>query len=175
MNLVSHACHSYLHVRIVDGTPRTAMVMTGENVSNDVDEEVYVGDGEEVLQARQTSGGDPGEQSPMQIKQDSMEFLAKRKLHGLCELLKTSTGTVRMLHYATHVPFRDWCPVCVASRASGSPHIRVVVNKTADTLPKFQADHMFIRTVAESKTQPCITFLETRSGAVISFTCARKG
>ena len=34
---------------------------------------------------------------------------------------------------------------------------------------------MFIRTVAESKTQPCITFLETRNGVVISFMCARKG
>ena len=34
---------------------------------------------------------------------------------------------------------------------------------------------MFIRTVAESKTQPCITFVETRSGVVISYTCAREG
>ena len=49
------------------------------------------------------------------------------------------------------------------------------MNKTADTLPQFQPDHMFIRTVAESKTRPCITFVETRSGAVISFMCARKG
>ena len=30
------------------------------------------------------------------------------------------------------------------------------MNKTADTLPKFQTDYMFIRTVAESKIQPCI-------------------
>ena len=48
------------------------------------------------------------------------------------------------------------------------------MNKTDDTLPKFQTDYMFIRTVAESKTQPCITFVETRSGVVISFMCARK-
>ena len=86
-----------------------------------------------------------------------------------------ATDAVRMLHHTTHVPYRDWCPFSVASRARGSPHRRVVVNKRADTLPKFQADCMFIRTVAESKTQPCITFVETRSGAVISFTCAKKG
>ena len=49
------------------------------------------------------------------------------------------------------------------------------MNKTADTLPKFHRDYIFIRTVAESKTQPCITFVETRSGVVISFMCARKG
>ena len=50
-----------------------------------------------------------------------------------------------------------------------------VLDKTADTLPKFQTDCKFIRTVAESKTQPCFTIVETRSGAVISFMCARKG
>ena len=65
--------------------------------------------------------------------------------------------------------------LCCESWTKFSPHRRVVANKTADTLPKFQTDYMSIRTVAESKTQPCITFVETRSGAVISFMCARKG
>ena len=64
----------------------------------------------------------------------------------------------------------------MCSRRRSSPHRRVVVNKAADTLPKFQTDYMFIRTVAESnKTQPCTAFVETRSGVVISFMCARKG
>ena len=85
------------------------------------------------------------------------------------------TDAARMAHNATHVPFRDWCPICVAGRGRSSPHRRVVVNKTADTLPKFQTDYMFIRTVAESKTQPCNTFVETRSGVVISLVRARKG
>ena len=49
------------------------------------------------------------------------------------------------------------------------------MNKTADTLPKFQTDCTFIRTMAESKTQPCITDVETRGGVVISFMYARKG
>ena len=78
-----------------------------------------------------------------------------------------------MAHNATHVSSRDWCPICVVSRGRSSLHRRVVVNK--DTLLKFQTDFMFIRTVAENKTQPCITFKETRSGVVISLMCARKG
>ena len=49
-----------------------------------------------------------------------------------------------MAHNATHVPFKDGCPICVVSRGRSSPHKRVVVNKTADTLPKFQTDYMFI-------------------------------
>ena len=48
-------------------------------------------------------------------------------------------------------------------------------DSTADTLPKLQADNMFTRAVAESKTRPCISFVETRSGTVISLMCARKG
>ena len=79
-----------------------------------------------------------------------------------------------MVHNTTHGPFRDWCPFCVGSGGRSSPHRRVVVNKSADTLPEFQADYMFVRTMADSNTQPCITFVETRSGAVISFMCVRK-
>ena len=102
-------------------------------------------------------------------------FLVKRKTAIILRTPELPTDAVRMAHNATHVPFRDWCPICVASRGRSSSHRRVVVNKTADTLPKFQTDYMFIRTVAESITQPCITFVEARSGLVISFMCARKG
>ena len=76
---------------------------------------------------------------------------------------------MRMAYNAAHIPFRDWCPIFVASRGRSSPHRRVVVNKTTDTLPKFQTDYMFIRTVTESKIQPW------RSGVVISFMCVRRG
>ena len=85
------------------------------------------------------------------------------------------TDAARMSRNATHVSFRDWCPICVACRGRSSPHRRVVVNKTADTLPKFQTGYMFIRTVAEGKTQPWLTFGEARSGVTISSMCARKG
>ena len=111
----------------------------------------------------------------------TVSFFGTRRVSGetrAARALRTPeppTDAARMAHNATHVPFRDCCPICVASRGRSSPHRLVVVNKTADTLPKFQTDYMFIRTVAESKTQPCITFVETRSGVVISFMCAQKG
>ena len=114
--------------------------MVGESATNDVDEA-----GTERLEKLQLV---IDEQSPMQIKPDSLIFLEKRKLED----------AARMAHNATHVPFRDWCPICVVSRGRSSPHRRVVVNKTA---------------VAESKTQPCVTFVETRSGVVISFMSER--
>ena len=109
----------------------------------------------------------------MPIKPDSL--CCETKTAGTLRTLEPPTDAARMAHIATHVPFRDWCLFCVVSCGRSSPDRRVVVNKTADTLPKFQTDYMFIRTVAESKTQRYITFVETRSGVVISFMCSRKG
>ena len=54
-----HDCYSYLCLTLANGIPhRKAMVMTGENVSNDVDEEVYVGDGVMGQEAHEASAGD---------------------------------------------------------------------------------------------------------------------
>ena len=149
------------------------MVMAGQNAANYVDEEVYGNDGAEIHEAQEASAGDrraiadADQAGQIDISGEAKTFRIRTP--------EPPTDAVRMAHNATHVPFREWCPICVASRGRSSPHRRVVVNKTADTLPKFQTDCMFIRTVAESKTQPCITFVETRSGVVISFMCARKG
>ena len=59
MNLVSHDCHSYLHITLSNGIPpRKAMMMAGENAANDVDEEVYGNDGAERHDAQEASAGD---------------------------------------------------------------------------------------------------------------------
>ena len=59
VNLVSHDCHSYLHVILTNGIPpRKALVMAGENATNDVDEEVYDNDGAERNEAQEASAGD---------------------------------------------------------------------------------------------------------------------
>ena len=154
--------------------PCKALVMAGESATNDVDEEVYDNDGNERNDAREASAGDRRAIADAD-QAGQLDISGETKTARILRTPEPPTDAARMAHDATHVPFRDWCPICVASRGRSSPHRRVVVNKTADTLPKFQTDYMFIRTVAESKTQPCITFVETRSGVVISFMCARKG
>ena len=175
MNLVSHDCHSYLHVTLANGIPpRKAMVMAGENAANDVDEEVYGNDGAERHEAQEASAGDRRAIADAD-QAGQLDISGEPKTARALSTPEPPTDAARMAHNATHVPFRDWCPICVARRGRSSPHRRVLVNKTEDTLPKFQTDYMFIRTVAESKTQPCITFVETRSRVVISFRCAWKG
>ena len=57
VNLVSHDCHSYLHVTLTNGIPpRKALVMAGENATNDLDEEIYGNDGDERNKAQEASG-----------------------------------------------------------------------------------------------------------------------
>ena len=150
------------------------MVMVGEIATNDVDEEVHGNDGAERHEAQEAAAGDRRAIADAD-QAGQLDISGETKTARIIRTPEPPTDAVRMAHNATHVPFRDWCPICVASRGRSSPHRRVVVNKTADTQPKFQTDYMFIRTVAESKTQPCITFVETCSGVVISFVCARKG
>ena len=166
VHLISHDCHSYMHIILTSGIPpRRALVMAGESATNDVDEEVYGNDGDERHEAQEASAGDRRAIADAD-QAGQLDISGEAKTARSLRTPEPPTDAARMAHNATHVPFRDWCPICVA---------RVVVNKTGDILPKFQTDYMFIRTVAESKTQQCITFVETRSGVVISFMCARKG
>ena len=140
VNLISHDCHSFLHLTLADGIPRRkAMVLTGENVINAVDQEVYVGDGVVSQEAQEASAGD------MRAIADAdqagqLDVSGETRAARALRTPEPPTDAARMVHNTTHVPFRDWCPFCVASRGRSSPHRKVVVNKTADTLPKFQAD-----------------------------------
>ena len=114
-------------------------VMAGENVSNDVDEEVYVGDGVEGQEAQEASAGDRraiADADPA----GQLDIPGETRAARAFRISEPPTDAARMMHNTTHVPFRDWYPFCVASGGRSSPHRRVVVNKTADTLPKFQAD-----------------------------------
>ena len=89
VNLVSHDCRSYLHVTLTNGIPlHKALVMTGENTTNDVDEQVHGNDGVERREAQVASAQLViDEQSPMRIKPDSLIFLVKRKLQEYYVLL----------------------------------------------------------------------------------------
>ena len=146
--------------------------MAGESATNDVDEEVYDNAGNERNEAREASAGDRRAIADAD-QAGQLDISGEAETARSPRTPEPPTDAARMAHNATHVPFRDWCPICVASRGRSSPH--VVVCSAAVTLPKFRTVRMFIRAVAESKTQPCITFVETRSGVVISFMCARKG
>ena len=119
VNLVSHDCHSYLHAILTNGIPLCkVLVMAGESATNDVDEEVYDNAGNERNDAREASAGD-------------RRAIADADQAGQLDISgEPPTDAARMAHNATHVPFRDWCPICVASRGRSSPLRRVELWRT---------------------------------------------
>ena len=164
VNLVSHHCHSYLHITLANGIPaRKAMVMAGENAASDVDEEVYDNDGAERHEAREAPAGDRRAIADA-YQAGELDISGDAKTARSLRTPEPPTDAARMAHNATQVPFRDWCPICVASRGRSSPHRRVVVNKTANTLPKFETDNMFVRTVSweESSEVTKVPLAESR-------------
>ena len=143
VNLISNDCHSYSHITLTNGIPPRRALVT-----NDVDEEVYGNDGAKRNEAQEASAGDR-RLIAYADQAGQLDISGEAKTARILRTPEPPTDAARMAHNETHVPFRDWCPICVASRGRSSPHRPVVVNKTADTLPKFQTDYMFIRTVAE--------------------------
>ena len=139
VNLVSHDCHSYLHIILTNGIPpRKAMVMAGENAVTWMRKSTATMVPRDMRLEKLQLVID--EQSPMRIKPDSLIFLVKQKLQEYYVLLN-HPQTLRGWHTTRHTFHSE----------IGVQYVLRVVNKTADTLPKFQTDYMFIRTVAESK------------------------
>ena len=138
-----------------------------------MDEDVYGNDGAERHEAQEASAGDRRAIADAD-QTGQLHISGEMKTARIPRTPESPTDAVRMTHNATHVPFRDWCPICVASRGRSSPHRRVVVNKTADTLPNCRRITCSFEQWQRAELR-CITFVETRSGVVISFMCARKG
>ena len=72
------------------------------------------------------------EQSPMQIKPGraiadadqagQLDISGETNTARILLTPEPPTDAARLAHNATHVPFRDWCLICVASRGRSSPH-----------------------------------------------------
>ena len=173
--LVSHDCHSYLHITLTNGIPpRRALVMAGENATNDVDEEVYGNDGAQRHEAQEASADDR-RAIAYADQAGQLDISGETKTARIPRTPERPTDAARMAHNATHVPFRDRCPVCFASRGRSSPHRRIVVNKTADTLPKFQTDCMHSNSGREQNSAMYHIRGNAQCGVVISFMFSRKG
>ena len=60
-------------------------------------------------------------------------------------------------HNVTHLPFRNWCPICVAARARDDPHVRL--DDDRERGPEVHYDYCFLRNEAGEK---CLTTLVCR-------------
>ena len=58
----------------------------------------------------------------MTVEISGYEYDGEAKTARSLRTPEPPTDAARMSHNATHVPFRDWSPICVASRGRSSPH-----------------------------------------------------
>ena len=67
-------------------------------------------------------------------------------------------------HMATHIPFREWCPHCVAGKSKIDPHLKG--NKEERTIPKISLDYMYMTTgkQEEQMGMPILVGREEKSG-----------
>ena len=59
-------------------------------------------------------------------------------------------------HDATHVPYRNWCPICVAARGKEDPHKRQVgarQGRRKAGLPKFSLDYQKLKSKLKKKDE----------------------
>ena len=111
LHSVSNDCHSYLRSTLANGVPhRKAMVMTRENVSMNVDDEVYTADGDEMPEPQEASDGDRRAIADADHA-GQLAISGETKIPRALRTLEPPTDAARMLHYTTHVPYRDWCPI----------------------------------------------------------------
>ena len=94
--------------------------MAGENGANDVDEEGYDNDGAERHEAQEASAGDRRAIADAD-QAGQLDISGEGKTARILRTPEPPTDAARMAHNATHVPFRDWCPIlCCESRTKFS-------------------------------------------------------
>ena len=72
-------------------------------------------DGAERHEAQEASAGDRRAIADAdQARQ--LDMSGETRTARILRTPEPPTNTARMAHCATHVPFRNWCPICVASR-----------------------------------------------------------
>ena len=77
-------------------------------------------------------------------------------------------------HRATHVPFRSWCPKCVAGRAVRGDHSEA--EAPIDETPQVSMDYCFLRRGADGEASvPVLVAHVRRLGLVFAHVVPHKG
>ena len=91
------------------------------------------------------------------------------------KVVKEPTAEEVERHMATHIPFRDWCPHCVAGKSKTDPHFKG--NKGERTVPKISLDYMYMTTgkQEEQMGMPILVGREEQSGWYMAAVVPSKG
>ena len=77
------------------------------------------------------------------------------------------------VHNTTHLPFRSWCPSCVAGKAKDKPHHRITDSNNA--IPVIVFDYCFLGTDDAKENLAIQVMLDTRSHMMFAHVVPRRG
>ena len=83
------------------------------------------------------------------------------------------TAAEREAHEATHLPFRIWCPECVAGRRDNPAHRKVPEDENA--VPEVMLDYAFVRREGETERATVLLLKDRRSRAMRAWVMQHKG
>ena len=86
---------------------------------------------------------------------------------------RAPTAAERVAHEATHLPFRVWCPCCVAGRRDNPPHRRV--DGSANEVPEILLDYCFVRRHGEEESLTILLLKGRASRSLRAWAMRRKG
>ena len=76
-------------------------------------------------------------------------------------------------HEVAHIPFRSWCPTCVAGRGVKAPH-EVKKKREEDELPRFSMDYGFMGQ-EDQESAVLLAMRELKTGMMLGMVVPRKG
>ena len=88
---------------------------------------------------------------------------------------KQPTEKEIMEHSATHVPYRSWCPHCVAAAAKASPHKTTSEDKDERSVPFMHTDYWFMRDDVGSESVPVVVIKDDDTKAYGAHVVTVKG
>ena len=87
---------------------------------------------------------------------------------------KAPSAEERRMHNITHIPFRSWCPHCVAARGKNFPHLRSSEVKE-DEFPCVHLDYCFMRDEAGGESVPVLVSRYSDSKSLAAHVVPHKG
>ena len=83
------------------------------------------------------------------------------------------TAAERAAHNATHMPFRNWCPFCVAGRGEAAPHKQT--ENLEVLVPEVQLDYGFLKKEEEEALTTLLITKDRQSRAIFVNVVQNKG
>ena len=98
---------------------------------------------------------------------------AWQTLKGMPEPIKPSRSDIQR-HNLTHLPYKSWCPHCVAARRNAAPHL-IQKNGEQRSVPLLVFDYAFPRAADETETVTCLIGKMYPMRTTFGVVCDQKG